>query len=74
MKSLSASYNAYLNLIVTTETRMKGLGNRILSDDLTNDSLKKEVTALKLSLSKTKNVAQKSFLEIIKIAFTAVHI
>lgn len=67
-KAIYQSYNAYLNLIITTETRLKGLNDSILNDDFTSDTLKKEIMGLKEALTKTKNIAQRDFLEIIKIA------
>ena len=67
-KSLYQSYNAYLNLIITTETRIKGLNDSILSDEFTSLSLKNEIINLKSVLNSTKNKAQKELLIAIKIS------
>ena len=67
-KTLYQSYNAYLNLIITTETRMKGLGDSILSDEFTSLTLKNEIINLKKVLNSTKNKAQSELLIAIKIS------
>ncbi len=67
-KTLFQSYNAYINLITTTETRLKGLNDSILSNDFTSQALQNQIKNLKLALTKTKNVAQKDFLETLKIS------
>lgn len=67
-KMLYKSYNAYLNMIIKTETHLKGLNDSVLSDDFTSEVLKKEIIALKLSLSKTKNAVMKELLESIKVS------
>ena len=67
-KLLYQSYNSYIKLIIKTETHLKGLNDSILSDDFTSLTLKNEITSLKLSLLKTKNVALEELLVTIKIS------
>ena len=67
-KELYKSYSAYLNLIKKTETHLKGLNDSVLNDDFTSELLKKEIVALKLSLTKTKNVVLKELVEAMKIS------
>ncbi|MFA6195640.1 MAG: transposase [Sulfurimonas sp.] len=67
-KSLYKSYSGYINLIIKTETHLKGSCDSILSNEFTSLILKKEITDLKLSLTKTKNIALKELLQVIKVS------
>jgi len=67
-KFLYKSYNSYLNLIIKTETHLKALNDSLLSDEFTSLTLKNEIISLKLSLSKTKNIALKELVKTIKIS------
>lgn len=67
-KTLYKSYNAYINLIIKTETHIKGLTDSILHDDFISPLLKSEVLELSENLRKTKKKSIEELLFTIKIA------
>ncbi len=67
-KSLYKSYSGYIAMIIKTETHLKGLSDSILNDDFTSLTMKNEIIALKLALTKTKNVTLKELITTIKIS------
>jgi len=67
-KGLYKSYSAYLNLIIKTETHIKGLNDSVLNDDFTSALLQTEIKNLNLALSKTKNVVLAELITSIKVS------
>ncbi len=67
-KTLYKSYNAYINLIIKTETHIKGLTDSIMNDDFISPTLKIEILEFNEHLQKTKKKALKELLEVTKIS------
>jgi transposase len=67
-KLLYKTYNAYINMIIKTETHIKGITDSVMSDDFISPSLKTEILSFNDNLAKTKKKVLKEALEVIKIS------
>ena len=65
---LYKSYSSYINLIIKTETHLKGLTDSVASDDFVSDSLKNEILSFNQNLERTRKKVTKELLEVIKIS------
>jgi len=68
MKFLYKPYNSYINLIIKTETHIKGLTDSVLVNDFISDTLKDEILSFNENLRKTKKKVMQELLEVIKIS------
>lgn len=67
-RNLYKSYNAYINMIIKTETHIKGLTDSIMHDDFISPTLKTEILSFNENLRSTKKKALKELLATIKVS------
>ena len=67
-KMLYKTYASYLNMIIKTETHIKGITDSVMNDDFISPSLKTEILSFNENLRKTKKKVLQESLEVIKIS------